>query len=399
MGALTGLKILDFSTLLPGPFATLILGDLGADIIKISSPDKADIVADYPPYIEGTNLSANQAWLGRNKKNIFLNLKTKEAVDIVKELVKEYDIVVEQFRPGVMDRLGLGYEELKKVNPKVIYCSLTGYGQTGPMRDSAGHDINYLARSGNMNYSGREKTGPVLTNMQMADIGAGSLYSVIGILSAVYHRTITGKGQYIDISMADGLIPFNAMEGAAFLVNGAEPEREKTRLNGGSAYDFYETKDHRYLSVGSLEPKFWKNFCECIELPELISETVMPENVNSLKEKIRKRILEKNLKEWNEIFKGQDVCVEPVLTLKEAFLEDEHIKVRNLINDVKVAGEKEKTVKQMGTPLKLSECPIEYKETGYPLGYHTEEILKKMGYSMEEIEKFEEKKAVGIYKK
>ena len=315
MGALTGLKILDFSTLLPGPYATLMLGDMGAEIIKISSPDKPDIVADYPPYIEGTNITANQAWLGRNKKNLFLNLKTEEGKEIVKKLVKEYDIIMEQFRPGVMDRLGLGYEELKKINPKIIYCSLTGYGQTGPMKNSAGHDINYLARSGNMNYSGRKSTGPVLTNMQIADIGVGSLHSVIGILAAVHYRTVTGKGQFIDISMFDGLIPFHAMEGAGFLAGGKEPERESTRLNGGSAYDFYETKDGRYISVGSLEPKFWKNFCECVNLPELIEKTVMPEETENMKNIIRKRILEKTLKEWQDIFQGKDVCVEPVLTM------------------------------------------------------------------------------------
>lgn len=399
MKALKGLKILDFSTLLPGPYATLILADLGAEVIKVSSPDKKDIVADYPPYIDGTDISANQAWLGRNKKNLFLNLKTEKAKNIIKKLIMEYDIIMEQFRPGVMERLGLGYEELKKINPKIIYCSLTGYGQTGPMKNSAGHDINYLARSGNMNYSGKENIGPVLTNMQIADIGVGSLHSVIGILSAVYYRTITGMGQYIDISMSDGLIPFNAMEGAGFLVNEKEPEREKTRLNGGSAYDFYETKDHRYLSVGSLEPKFWKNFCECINLPELIEETVMPENIKSLKDKIKEKILEKDLKEWNKIFKGKDVCVEPVLTMKEALLEDEHIKARNLILDVNLARENERKIKQMGTPIKLSECPITYEETGYPLGYHTTEILENLGYSLEDIKKLEKEKVTAIYKK
>lgn len=400
MGALTGLKVLDFSTLLPGPYATLMLADLGAEVIKISSPDKPDIVADYPPYIEGTKLSANQAWLGRNKRNLFLNLKTEKAIKIIRKLVLEYDIIIEQFRPGVMERLGLGYEEMKKINPKIIYCSLTGYGQTGPMKNSAGHDINYLARSGNMNYSGREGTGPVLTNMQIADIGVGSLYSVIGILSAVNYRNTTGKGQYIDISMFDGLIPFNAMEGAGFLVNGIEPAREKTRLNGGSAYDFYETKDHRYLSVGSLEPKFWKNFCECIEMPELTAETVMPENINVLKEKIRKRLLEKTLKEWTEIFKDKDVCVEPVLTMKEAMLKDEHVKTRKLIADVELADSLEKrTVKQMGTPLKLSECPIEYNKTGYPLGYHTIEILQELGCTPEDIEELEKENVTSVYKK
>lgn len=399
MGALTGLKILDFSTLLPGPYATLMLGDLGADIIKISAPDKKDIVADYPPYIEGTNLSANQAWLGRNKKNLFLNLKNEKSKEIIHKLIMEYDIVIEQFRPGVMERLGLGYEDLKKINPKIIYCSLTGYGQTGPLKNNAGHDINYLARSGNMNYSGKKSTGPVLTNMQIADIGVGSLNSVIGILSAVYYRSQTGKGQYIDVAMSDGLISFNAMEGASFLVNGIEPRREETRLNGGCAYDFYETKDNRYLSVGALEPKFWENFCNCIELPEFIEKTVMPKDVLAMKEIIRKRILEKTLDEWLEIFEGKDVCVEPVLTMKEALLEDEHIKARELVVDVEVANSNGKTIKQMASPIKLSECPVKYNKTGYPLGYHSEEILKNLGYSEKNIEEMVEEGITNIYKK
>lgn len=399
MGALTGLKILDFSTLLPGPYATLMLADMGADVIKISAPDKKDIVADYPPYIEGTNITANQAWLGRNKKNLFLNLKTEKSKEVIHKLIMEYDIIIEQFRPGVMKRLGLDYETLKGINPKIIYCSLTGYGQTGALKNNAGHDINYLARSGNMNYSGRKSTGPVLTNMQIADIGVGSLNSVIGILSAVYYRTQTGKGQYIDISMFDGLIPFNAMEGASFLATGIEPTREETRLNGGSAYDFYETKDGRYLSVGSLEPKFWKNFCECIELPELIEKTVMPRDINSMKNIIRERLLSKTLKEWIEIFDGKDVCVEPVLTMKEALLEDKHIKDRELVVDVEVPNSNGKKIKQMASPIKLSECPINYKETGYPLGYHTEIILKNLGYSNDDIQNLKDLKVIDLYDK
>lgn len=389
MKTLEGLKILDFTTLLPGPYATLMLGDMGAEIIKISSPDKADIVADYPPYTEKENLSANQAWLGRTKKNLFLNLKTKEGVEIVKQLVKEYDIVIEQFRPGVMKKLGLDYEELKKINSRLIYCSLTGYGQTGMMRDRAGHDINYLARSGNMSYSGRKDGGPVLTNMQIADIGVGSLHSVIGILSAVYHRSLSGEGQYIDISMFDGLLPFHAMDGAAFLLNGVEPNREETRLNGGSAYDFYETKDGRYISVGSLEPKFWAGFCNAIGAPHLIADEVMPENIGELKREIREIFLTKDLKEWIEIFKDKDVCVEPVQNLREVFLEDEHVKERELVIEVPIM-KSEKKIKQMATPIKFSKTPIEYKESGYPLGYHTVEILESLGYSQEEIKKLKD---------
>ncbi|MDP0493557.1 MAG: CaiB/BaiF CoA-transferase family protein [Fusobacterium sp. JB021] len=387
MGALTGLKILDFSTLLPGPYATLMLADLGAEVLKISSPTKGDIVANYPPFIEDSRLSANQAWLGRNKKNMFLNLKSEEGINIVKKLVEDYDIVVEQFRPGVMKRLGLDYETLKSINPRLIYCSLTGYGQTGPMKNNAGHDINYLARSGNMSYSGRKSTGPVLTNMQIADIGVGSLHSVVGILAAVNYRNTTGKGQYIDVAMFDGLIPFHAMEGASFLATGVESKREETRLNGGSMYDFYETKDNRYLSVGSLEPKFWKNFCECINLTNLIELTVMPENVSEIKEIIKNRLKEKTLNEWMDIFKGKDVCVEPVLNMKEALIDDEQIKAREMVVEVKVPNTEKLKIKQMGSPIKLSECPVKYYEGGYPLGYHTKEVLVKLGYSEDEIKK------------
>ena len=266
MGSLDGLKVLDFSTLLPGPYATLMLADMGAEVLKVSSASKPDIVLDYPPFIGDTGISACQAWLGRNKKTMFLNLKTEEGKAIVKELVKEYDIVLEQFRPGVMDKLGLGYEDLKAVNPGVIYCSLTGYGNSGPLKMAAGHDINYMSRSGIISHAGRKEGGPSLMNFQIADIAVGSLNSVIGILAAVNYRRNTGKGQFIDVAMMDGCVPFNSLDGAGFLVSGEEPKREGERLNGGSMYDYYETKDGQYMSVGSLEPKFWKDFCMAIRL-------------------------------------------------------------------------------------------------------------------------------------
>ena len=222
MKALEGLKVLDFTTLLPGPYATLVLADLGAEVLKVSSPSKRDIVLEYEPFVEGTDIAANEAWLGRNKRNIFLNLKHPKAIAIVKQLIQEYDIVIEQFRPGVMEKLGLGYEALKAVNPALIYCSLTGYGQTGPMAKAAGHDCNYLARSGNLAMAGYRDAGPAPMNIQIADICVGSMNSVVGILAAVQYRSRTGKGQYIDVAMLDGLIPFNAMDGAGFLVDGGE---------------------------------------------------------------------------------------------------------------------------------------------------------------------------------
>lgn len=387
--ALRNLKILDFSTLLPGPYASLMLADMGAEVLKISSRSKPDIVADYPPFIEGTQVSANQAWLGRNKKNLFLNLKNPKGVEIVKQLILDYDVILEQFRPGVMERLGLGYEELRKINPRLIYCSLTGYGQTGPLKKRAGHDINYLARSGNMAHAGRKSTGPVLTNMQIADVAVGSLNSVVGILAAVNYRHATGQGQFVDVSMYDGLIPFNAMDGTAFLATEKEPEREGQRLNGGCIYDFYETKDGNYLSVGCLEPQFWREFCLCIERPQYIEKTVWPQQIEEVKSDIRAILKRKTQSEWMDIFEGKDVCVEPVLSLKEALIEDDHVKAREMIVDVEVPLTEGRVVKQLGCAIKLSECPNQYRHGGYPLGYHTNEILVSLGYSKEDIEVME----------
>ncbi len=386
MSALKDLKVLDFSTLLPGPFASLMLADMGAEVLKIGSASKPDIVTDYPPFIEGTDISACQAWLGRNKKSMFLNLKTEEGVAIVKELVKEYDIVLEQFRPGVMDKLGIGYEDLKKVNPSVIYCSLTGYGQTGPLRDAAGHDINYMARSGIISHAGRKEEGPSLMNFQIADIAVGSLNSVIGILAAVNHRRNTGQGQYIDVAMMDGCVPFNSIDGASFLVSGKQPEREGERLNGGCVYDFYETKDGQYMSVGSLEPQFWSRFCMAIGREDLIEGTVWPENVEEVKAQIRGIFKTKTREEWVEVFAEYDACVQPVLDLKEALLEDEQIKAREMVVEVDLPLHEGVKVKQLATSIKMSECPCKYELAGYPAGHHTKEMIEKLGLDYEELE-------------
>ena len=387
MGALEGLKILDFSTLLPGPYATMMLADMGAEVLKISSAGRPDLVVNYEPFIEDSGISACQAWLGRNKKTMFLNLRTPEAREIIKELIMEYDIILEQFRPGVMARLGIGYEELKAVNPRLIYCALTGYGQTGPLRDAAGHDINYLARSGIISHAGKQKSGPSLMNFQIADVAVGSMNSVIGILAAVYHRSMTGKGQFVDVSMLDGCIPFNSLDGAGFLVSGKQPGREQELLNGGCLYDYYETKDGEYMSVGSLEPKFWKEFCKAIEREDLIPETVWPKDIDRIKDEIRQIFKTRTKQEWVEIFDQYDACVQPVLNLKEALLEDQHIKERKMVVEVPLPTWGGKKVKQMATAIHLSECPCEYKYAGYPLGYHTKEIIESLGRDYDELEK------------
>ena len=387
MGALEGLKILDFSTLLPGPYASLILADLGAEVLKISSAGRPDLVVNYEPFIGDSGISACQAWLGRNKKTMFLNLKTKEAREIVMELVKEYDIVLEQFRPGVMDRLGIGYDKLKEVNPGVIYCALTGYGQTGPLRDAAGHDINYLARSGIISHAGRKNDGPSLMNFQIADVAAGSMNSVIGILAAVHYRSRTGKGQFVDVSMLDGCIPFNSLDGAGFLVSGKQPAREEEMLNGGCLYDYYETKDGEYMSVGSLEPKFWTEFCMGIGREDLISGTVWPADTPRVKEELGKIFREKTKKEWTEVFEKIDACVQPVLTLPEVLNEDEQIRERKMVIKVPLPTCEGEYVRQMATPIHMSESPCEYNYAGYPLGYHTKEVVESLGFNYGDLER------------
>ncbi len=383
--ALRNLKILDFSTLLPGPYASLMLADMGADVLKISDKNRVDLVMKKEPFIGDTGISANQAWLNRNKKTMFLNLKQSESIDIVKKLIREegYDIILEQFRPGVMARLGLGYEDLKKEFPHLIYCSLTGYGQEGCYKDKAGHDINYLSISGTMSHSGKKETGPSLLNIQVADLAIGSLHSVVGILAAVEHRHHTGKGQLVDIAMLDGLVPFNSLDGCGFLVDRKMPRREAGLLNGGSFYDFYETKDGQYISVGSLEPKFWKAFCIGIGKEEWIDDGVMPQNVKERKREVQQIIKEKKRSQWEEIFSHLDACVEPVLDLKEALLDNEHIKQRDLVIDMKVGNEH---IKQYGMPIHFSETKPIYRHAGKSLGEDTKEMMKQLGYTEEEYE-------------
>ncbi len=383
MNALSNLKILDFTTLLPGPYATMQLADMGAEVIKISSPLKYDLVLGSEPKLKGK--SANLLWLNRNKKTLALNLKSEEAIIIVKKLIKDYDIIVEQFRPGVMERLGLGYDELRIINPKLIYCSITGYGQKGVLSAKAGHDINYLARSGLMSFSGTKDGGPVLYGTQIADIAAGSMNSVIGILAALNYRNETGEGQHIDISMMDGLLPFNSLSGSQYLGGGDLPDREGELLNGGSNYDFYKTRDGRYFSVGSLEAKFWEGLCETLEIDAKSVTDI------SVKEEIRRKFMSKDFNEWTEIFKDKDICVEPVLNLEEV-MEDENTIDRGLIVELDVDGEK---VKQFASPISFSKTKQEYKFAGKVIGEDTEDIMLQLGYSKDEINEFKNK---GVFK-
>ncbi|MEK6654060.1 MAG: CaiB/BaiF CoA-transferase family protein [Thermodesulfobacteriota bacterium] len=391
-GPLKGLKILDFTTLLPGPYATMTLADLGAEVLRIVSGSRPDLTTIQPPFLPGTNLSCATAYLGRGKRCMALNLKAPRAGEIIRRLMADYDILIEQFRPGVMAKLSLDYETLKAANPGLIYCSLTGYGQTGPLKNRAGHDINYLARSGIMSYSGRKASGPCLTGIQIADVASGSNNAIIGILAAVIHRQRTGEGQHVDVSMTDGVVAFNAISGAAFLVDGTENRREEGFLNGGSLYDFYETKDGQYLSFGGLEPQFFAAFCETIGRPDLIPGSVAPPELPRVKEEVREALKTKTRDEWMALFAKVDACVEPVLALGEA-LADPHVSARGLVVEVDLPGEG--TVRQLGHPIRYSATPPEYRSAGVPAGTHTREVLRELGYTDAEIEKFEK---TGLFK-
>lgn len=394
---LKNLKILDFSTLLPGPYATLMLADLGADVIRIEAPNRVDLTRLIPPF-DADGLSAGHAFLNRNKRNLALNLKAAGAVEIVEKLIVEqgYDIIVEQSRPGVMERLGVGYEVLKAICPDLIFCSLTGYGQSGPLRDRAGHDLNYLALSGMLGHYGRNGgDAPPPLPTQVADIGGGSLHLVIGLLSAVIRRMTTGAGGHVDIAMYDGSLAWNGMQAASALVGDMATEREGLLLNGGSFYDLYETSDGQLLSVGSLEPKFWQQFCEAIGRNDLFQRGLNfdIENQQAFKAEIRSAIKEKTLSEWTAIFAKYDACVEPVLSTKAA-LEHPQTLARGMVVDVPTPSGG--VQQQVGTPIKMTQFSAEYHHIGSRIGMDSAEILTEIGYSPVEIEMLAAKNVVAI---
>ncbi|MNF39701.1 Succinyl-CoA:(R)-benzylsuccinate CoA-transferase subunit BbsF [compost metagenome] len=381
-GPLASLKVLDFSTLLPGPFASLLLADMGAEVVRIESPTRMDLLRVLPPHDQG--ISASHAYLNRNKRSLALDLKQPEALEVVKQLLQDHDIVLEQFRPGVMERLGLGYEALKAINPRLIYVSITGYGQTGPYKDRAGHDINYLALAGVASYTGRKDSGPLPLGIQAADIAGGSLHGVIGLLAAVIARQHSGQGQHLDVSMTDCAFSLNAMAGAGYLACGVTPGREDQVLNGGSFYDYYSTRDGRWLSVGSLEPDFMQQLCTALGQPHLAAQGLSPrpEEQKALKLALQIEFEKHDFAELCQLFTGVDACVEPVLNLAEA-VEHPQLKARELLTQVPRSDGS--TQAQMACPLKFSEGLPEPRHIGAALGAHTDQVLSELGYSLEQI--------------
>jgi len=365
--ALNGLKVLDFSTLLPGPFGTMYLADMGAEVIHIESPSRPDLIRIMPPYANGQ--ATAHSYLNRNKQSIVLDLKDAASIDLIKAKISEFDVVIEQFRPDVMRRLGLDYATLAEINPRLIYCSITGYGQTGSYKDRAGHDINYLALAGIAGYSGRQDSGPPPLGIQVADIAGGSLHAVIAILAAVVERSRSGIGQYIDISMTDCVASLNSMAASATLAAQVEQAPEQGMLNGGIFYDYYMTQDGRYLSIGSLEPQFMAGLSAALDLPVLLQKgaSLDVQDRQEVKQAIQEKIKAKTFKEWHEIFANLDVCVEPVLSLSEA-LNSPLAQQRGWIVNVPLQNNTPDTEPQIACPIKFSRSQMRYSFVGQKLG-------------------------------
>lgn len=387
---LSSLKVLDFSTLLPGPFASLLLADMGAEVLRIESPTRPDLLRVWPPHDGG--VSAAHAYLNRNKRSLALDLKQAEAIEVVKRLLGEYDILLEQFRPGVMQRLGLDYETLRAINPRLIYVSISGYGQTGPYRERAGHDLNYLALSGLAAQSGRRDSGPLPLGMQVADVAGGSLHGVVGLLAAVIRRQQTGEGQHVDVSMTDCVFSLHAMTGAAYLACGEEAGMERGMLNGGSFYDYYRTRDGRWFSVGSLEPPFMQRLCAALERPELASlgASTEPGPQRALKRELQIVFELRDFDEWREFFAELDVCVEPVLSLAEA-VGHPQLEARQVV--VEVPRGDGGVQRQIGCPIRFSSGLPAPRHIGGAVGEHGAEVLRELGYDDARIARL---KAAGV---
>ncbi|OGP63663.1 MAG: formyl-CoA transferase [Deltaproteobacteria bacterium RBG_13_53_10] len=390
MGFLKGLKMLDLSRLLPGPYCSLFLADLGMEVLKVEDPVQGDYLRKLGPLRKKETpffLSLN-----RNKRSMVLNLKLQEGKEVFCKLLQTYDIVLESFRPGVMDRLGIGYTDLERKNPRVILCSLSGYGQEGPYRDRSGHDINYVGLGGVLGLTGMKNGPPVIPGVPIADIGGGGLMAAIAILAAAFHREKSGKGQYLDVSMLDGVVSWLCLHGGKYLSDGDVPKPGDTVLTGRYAcYRVYSTKDERHMSLGALEPRFWNNFCEAIGRKDLIPKQYIEGEQPLLIDEIERIFGTKTLEEWTDFLRSVDACCEPVLTLEET-LDHPQVVHRNMV--LECEHPVEGRVRQIGSPIKSSQFSFAIRTPPPLWGEHTIEVLKEVGYSDKEIERLKQVKAI-----
>jgi crotonobetainyl-CoA:carnitine CoA-transferase CaiB-like acyl-CoA transferase len=381
-GALQGLRVLDLSRLLPGGFCTLLLADMGAEVLKVEDTGGGDYIRWMPPYYGGEEqqkagvASAYFLALNRNKRSIRLNLKEERGRDAFLRLVEDYDVVLESFRPGVMDRLGVGYDVMRERNPRVIYCPISGYGQDGPLTARSGHDTNYLALNGLLGLTGRRGGPPIQSAGQIADLGGGGLMAAVGILAAVVERERSGEGQMVDISMTDGALSWLAMVAARYFAEGKVPHRGEPELTGGIAcYVPYETKDGKWVSLGALEPKFWQNWCNGAGRPDLIEKQFVHPDSEAGAE-VAAVFRERTRDEWAAFAGEHDCCLEPILDLDEA-LDSELVRARGMVVELDQPGIGK--VKQLGAPIKLSRTPADTSGAAPALGADTDDVLREAG--------------------
>jgi alpha-methylacyl-CoA racemase len=384
---LSDVKVLDLTRLLPGGFCSLLLADLGAEVLKVEDTGMGDYIRWAPPYY-GSNeqqalgtRSSLYLSLNRGKRSIRLDLKQERGREALLRLAADHDVVLDGFRPGVLDKLGVGYERLREANPRVVYCAITGYGQDGPYAQRAGHDMNYLGLVGLLGLTGTKDGPPVQSAGQIADLGGGALIAAFGVMAALHERERSGEGQMVDVSMADGALSWLAMVAGRYFCDEEVPRRGEQMLAGGAlCYLPYEAADG-WVTCGALEPKFWAAFCEGVERPDLVEkqfEAPGSEAWQQVAEVFRSR----TRAEWLAFNDERDCCIEPLLDLDEA-LDSALVRSREMV--VEIEQPELGTVRQLGNPVKLSRTPADPTRPAPAFGEHTDEVLAEAGYSQEEI--------------